>query len=330
MARIVIAVSLVLLAPLLHAATAVPAAAGSAQSYPERPIRLIISSSPGTGADYFGRTVAVALTDLYKQQVVADNRIGAGGLIAMQTLANANPDGYTIGTASSSLMVVPLLYAKPPYNTLTDFAPIAMLASIPSVVMVSSTLPAKTVQEFIAYAKPRPGQLNFASVGLGTAAHLSAELFAKAAGIQAVHVPFKNVADAWSEIFAGRVHFIVFVAPAVTPMMREPRLRALAVTSKTRAPGFPDLPTVAEAGLPGAAVETPFGIAAPAKTPRAIINKLHADIVTILKRPETAERFARQGGVPLVDTTPESFAALIKAEYELYRKLIPEIGIKPQ
>lgn len=313
---------------LLAMTNALPAAA--ADNFPQRPIRLIISSSPGTGADYFGRTVAVALTDLYKQQVVADNRTGAGGLIAMQTLAGANPDGYTIGTASSSMMVVPLMYAKQPYNPLTDFAPIALLASIPSVVMISSTLPAKSVQELIAYAKPRPGTLNFASVGTGTAAHLSAEIFAKAAGIKAVHVPFKNVADAWSEMFAGRLHFIVFVAPAVTPMMREPRLRALAVTTKTRALGFPDLPTVVEAGLPDAVVETPFGIAAPAKTPRAIINRLHADIVIILKRPETAERFARQGGVPAVDTTPESFGALIKSEYELYRRLLPEIGIKPQ
>ncbi len=314
----------------LALALALLATALNAQTYPERPIRLIISSSPGTGADYFGRTIAIALTDLYKQQIVADNRTGAGGLIAMQTLAQANPDGYTIGTASSSMMAVPLMYAKQPYNPMRDFAPIALLASIPSVVMISSTLPAKTVHELIVYAKPRPGQLNFASVGLGTAAHLSAEIFAKAAGIQAVHVPFKNVGDAWTEMFAGRVHFIVFVAPAVTPMMREPRVRALAVTTKTRAIGFPDLPTVVEAGLPDAVVETPFGIAAPARTPRAIINKLHGDIVTILKRPETAERFARQGGVPAVDTTPESFGALIKAEYELYRKLIPEIGIKPQ
>lgn len=299
-------------------------------AYPERPIRLIISSSPGTGADYFGRIVAGALTEMYKQQVVADNRTGAGGLIAMQTLAGANPDGYTLGTASSSMMVVPLLYAKAPYNPLTDFAPVALLSYIPSVVMISGAIPAKTVQEFVAYAKARPGQLNFASVGSGTAAHLSAEIFAKAAGIQAVHVPFKNVGDSWTEMFAGRVHFIVYVAPAVTPFMRDARVRALAVTTKTRALGFPDLPTVVEAGLPDAVVGTPFGIAAPAKTPRAIVNKLNADIVTILKRPETAERFARQGGVPAVDTTPESFGALIKAEHELYRRLIPEIGIKPQ
>lgn len=302
----------------------------AAQSYPERPIRLIISASPGTGADYFGRTIAHALTEIYKQQIITDNRTGAGGLIAMQTLANANPDGYTLGTASSSMMVLPLMYARQPYNPTTDFAPIALFALIPSVVMVSSTLPAKTVQEFIAYARPRPGQLNFASIGTGTAAHLSAEIFAKAAGIDAVHVPFKNVADAWTEMFAGRVHFVVFVSPAVTPMMHEPRVRVLAVTSKTRAIGFPDVPTVIEAGLPNAVCETPFGIAAPARTPRAIIDKLHADIVTILKRPETAERFARQGGVPAVDTTPESFGALIRSEYEFYRKLIPEIGIKPQ
>lgn len=302
----------------------------AAQNYPERPIRYIIPSSPGTGADFFGRYIAQGLTEIYKQQVVADNRTGAGGLIGCTLIAQSNPDGYTIGSASSSLMVSPLLQVKPPYHPVRDFAPIALLASIPSVVMVSATLPVKNVRELVAYAKPRPGQLNFASVGSGTAAHLSAELFAKVGGIDAVHVPFKNVADAWGEMMSGRIHFIVFVAPAVTPMMREPRLRALAVTSKTRNAQFPDLPTVSEAGLPGATVETPFGVAAPAKTPRAIINKLHAGIVTILKRPETKERFARQGGAPAVDTTPESFGELIKSEHELYRKLIAEIGLKPQ
>lgn len=302
----------------------------AAQTYPDRPIRLIISASPGTGVDFFGRTIALALTDLYKQQIVTDNRTGAGGLIGSQMLAQANPDGYTLGTASSSLIVAPLFQANPPYRPVEDFAPIALLSSIPSVVMTSASLPVKRLQELIAYAKTRPGQLNYGSIGAGSASHLSVEVFAKAAGIQAVHVPFKNVADVWTEMFAGRVHLVVFVAPAVTSMLREPRLRALAVTGKTRSVGFPDLPTVVEAGLPGAVVETPFGLVAPARTPRSIINKLHADIVTILKRLETKERFERQGGVPAVDTTPESFGAIIKAEYALYRKLIPEIGIKPQ
>jgi tripartite-type tricarboxylate transporter receptor subunit TctC len=302
----------------------------AAQSYPERPIRLIISASPGTGVDYFGRTIAHALSEMYRQQVIADNRTGAGGLIAVQMLANATPDGYTLGTASSSMITLPLMYARQPYNPTTDFAPIALLALVPSVVMISATIPAKTVQEFIAYAKPRPGQLNFASIGTGTSAHLAAEIFAKAAGINAVHVPFKSIADAWTEVFAGRVHYLVFVAPAVTPMMNDARVRVLAVTSRKRAVGLPDVPTVIEAGLPDAVAETPFGIAAPVRTPRAIVDKLNRDIVTILKRPETAERFARQAGAPAVDTTPESFAAYIKNEYELYRKLIPEIGIKPQ
>jgi tripartite-type tricarboxylate transporter receptor subunit TctC len=302
----------------------------AAQPYPERPIRLIVPASPGTGSDFFGRTVAQALTEIYKQQIVADNRAGAGGLIGAQLIAAANPDGYTIGMASSSLLVSPLFQAKPQYRPIEDFSPIALLSSITSVVAVAPSLPVKSVQELVAYAKARPGQLNFPSVGTGTAAHLSAEIFNKAGGISAVHIPFKSVADVFTEMFAGRVHYMVFVAPAVTPMVRDGKLRPLAVTSKTRSTGLPDVPTVIEAGLPAAEVDTLFGVVAPARTPPAVIKKLHADILSVLQRAETKERFQRQGGSPAVDTTPEKFAAQLKTEYERYRKLIPEIGIKPQ
>ena len=319
-----------------HAAQSTSSGSGQAtssssgQAYPERPIRLIIPAAPGTGSDYFGRTVAQALTELYKQQIVADNRAGAGGLIGAQLIATANPDGYTLGMASTSLVVSPLFQVKPQYRPIEDFSAVALLSSITSVVVVAPGMQAKSLGELIAYAKARPGQLNYASVGAGTASHLSAEIFNKAAGISAVHVPFKGVADIWTEMFAGRVHYLVFVAPAVTAMARDGKVRPLAVTSKTRSAGLPDVPTVIEAGLPAAEVDTLFGVAAPARTPQAVIKKLHADIVSILKRPETKERFERMGGSPAVDTTPELFAAQLKAEYERYRKLIPEIGIKPQ
>lgn len=305
------------------------ASTGSGQAYPERPIRLIIPTSPGSGSDYFGRIMAAALGEMYKQQIVADNRAGAGGLIGSHMLATANPDGYTLGMASMSMIVSPLFQVKPQYR-IEDFSAIALLSSITSVLAVAPSVPARSMQEFITYAKARLGELNYASIGAGTASHLSPEIFNKAAGISTVHVPFKNVGDVWTEMFAGRVHYVVFVAPAVTAMARDGKVRPLAVTSKTRFVGLPDVPTVIEAGLPAAEVDTLFGMAAPARTPQAIINKLHADIVSVLQRPETKERFERQGGLPAVDTTPEKFAAQIKAEYERYRKLIPEIGIKPQ
>jgi tripartite-type tricarboxylate transporter receptor subunit TctC len=301
-----------------------------ADPYPVRPIRMIIPASPGSGSDYFGRTVAQALSELYKQQVIADNRAGAGGLIGASLIAAASPDGYNIGVASSSLVVAPLFQLNPPYRPIADFAPIALMSSITSVLAVAPGVPARTVKEFIALVKSKPGQFNYASIGAGTAAHLSAEIFNRAAGLDVVHVPFKTVADSYSEMYANRVHYVVYVAPAAMPGVRDGRLRALAVTSARRFAALPDIPTMAEAGLPAAEVETMFGLAAPAATPRSIIAKLHADIVGILRRPDTRERFERQGGEPAVDTSPASYAKLLQAEYDRYRKLIPEIGLKPQ
>ncbi len=304
--------------------------AAAADTYPARPIRMIIPASPGSGSDYFGRTVAQALSEMYKQQVIADNRAGAGGLIGATLIATSTPDGYNIGVASSSLVVAPLFQIKPPYRPIEDFAPIALMSSITSVLAVAPGVPARTVKEFVALVKSKPGQFNYASIGAGTAAHLSAEIFNRAAALDVVHVPFKTVADSYTELFASRVHYVVYVAPAAMPGVREGKLRALAVTGAKRFAQLPDVPTMAEAGLPGAEVETLFGLVAPAATPRSAIAKLSADIVSILRRPDTRERFERQGGEPAVDTTPASYAKLLRAEYDRYRKLIPEIGIKPQ
>jgi tripartite-type tricarboxylate transporter receptor subunit TctC len=312
------------------AALALAAGAHGAETYPVRPIRLIIPASPGSGSDFFGRTVGQGLSEIYRQQVVADNRAGAGGLIGAELIAGATPDGYTIGVAASSLVVWPLMQAKPRYQPLKDFAPIALMASIPSVLVVAPGLPAKSVKEFVALAKAKPGELNYASIGSGTAAHLSAEIFNRAAGIQTVHVPFKTVADSYTEIFASRVHYVVYVTPAAMPMLREGKARALAVTGAARSPMLPDVPTMAEAGLPGAQVDSLFGLVAPAGTPGELVQKLNADIVSVLRRPETKKRFETQTAEPAVDTTPDSYARQIATEYERYRKLFAEIGLKPQ
>lgn len=196
--------------------------------------------------------------------------------------------------------------------------------------IVAPNVPAKNVQELVALAKSKPGQLNFASVGAGTAAHLSAEIFNRAAGIEVVHVAFKTIVDSYTETLASRVHYLVFVMPSAMPMLRDGKLRALAVTSAARNPALPDVPTMREAGLPAAESDTLFGVVAPAAVPRALIARLHADIVNVLRKPETRERFSVQGAQPAVDTTPDAYAKTLKTEYERYRKLLPEIGLKPQ
>jgi tripartite-type tricarboxylate transporter receptor subunit TctC len=198
------------------------------------------------------------------------------------------------------------------------------------VVVVAPGVPAKTVKDLVALAKAKPGELNFASIGIGTAAHLSGEIFNHAAGIKAVHVPFKTIADSYTEVFASRVHYVVYVTPAAMPMLRDGKARALAVTSAARSPMLPDVPTVAEAGLPGAQVDSMFGLAAPAGTPRAIVQQLNTNIVAVLRRPETKKRFETQTAEPAVDTTPETYGRQLRAEYERYRKLFADIGMKPQ
>jgi tripartite-type tricarboxylate transporter receptor subunit TctC len=306
------------------------ACAAAAQPYPTKPIHLIVPASPGTGLDYLGRNVALALSEIYKQQVICDNRAGAGSLIGSGLIVSAVPDGYTIGVISTSTIVAPLLQAKQPYRPIEDFAPIALLASITSVLAVAPGIPAKNAQEFVALARSKPGQFNFASIGAGSASHLSVEIFNRAAGIDAVHVPFKTIADSYTEMLSGRVHYFVYVAPAAVPLTRDGKLRALAVTSAKRSASMPNVPTVVEVGLPGAVVDTMIGVVGPAAMSKPVVSKLSADIVSVLRRPETKESFERQGAEPTVDTTPESYAVRLKAEYERYRTLIREIGLKPQ
>ena len=298
--------------------------------FPTRPIRMIVASSAGTGADIFARIVAQGLTDIYKEQVVVENRTGAGGLIGGVTAAAATPDGHSLFMASTSTYVSPLMQVKPSYQPTQDFTAVAQVTAVTSVVMVSAGMPVKSVKELVALAKAKPGTLNYGSVGAGTAAHLSAEIFKRAGGVDIVHVPFKAVADMYTEVASGRVHVLVFVVTSSLGFLKDGKVRGLAVTSPARNFTLPDLPTVAEAGLPGAESETLYGFLAPAKTPRAMVNKLSADIVTVLKKPDTKDRFERLGAQPTVDTSPDAFEKYVRREYENFRKLIPEIGLKPQ
>ena len=293
-------------------------------------MRMIVASSAGTGADIFARLVAQGLTDLYKEQVIVENRVGAGGLIGGALAAQATPDGHTLFMASTSTYVSPLMQARPPYQPLQDFTAVAQVSTVTSVVLVNAGMPIKSVKELVALAKAKPGVLNYGSVGAGTAGHLSAEIFKRAAGIDILHVPFKAVADMYTEVASGRVHMMVFVLTSSLGFLKDGKVRGLAVTSDKRSFALPDLPTVAEAGFPGAESETPYGFIAPAKTPRALVNKLGFDIVAVLKKPEIKARFEALGGQPAVDTSPDAFEKYVRREYENYRKLIPEIGLKPQ
>jgi tripartite-type tricarboxylate transporter receptor subunit TctC len=313
---------------LLIAAASVAQAAE--QNFPTKPIRLVVTSGAGSGVDFFARVIAPALTELYKQQVVVENRAGAGGLIGASTIAAATPDGYTIGIASTAHVVAPLLQLKPPYRPIEDFTPIALLTSIPAAVVATGAIPVKSVQELIVLAKSKPGQLNFASLGDGTAAHLQAEVFNRAAGIKVVHVPFKSVGDAHAAILSGEVQYLTFLVPSAMPLIKSSKARALAVTSKTRSVALPDVPSIVEAGLPAAETEVLIGVVAPARVPRDIAARLHRDIATVLRKPETRERFASQGGTPTPDVTAEAYGAQLRNEYSSYRKLIAELGLKPQ
>jgi tripartite-type tricarboxylate transporter receptor subunit TctC len=304
--------------------------AGAADVYPNRPIRLVVPFPPGTASDFLGRTIGAALTDLYKVQVVVDNRPGAGGLVGTPIVLQATPDGHTVGLFGSPYLTAPMLQKKPPYDPFKDGAPLTQVAGIPNIVGVSNTLPAKTLQEFIAYAKARPGQLNYASVGVGSIAHFGGEIVARAAGIQSVHVPYKILADGWSDLFSGRTHFFVFAAPAAVPMVKDGRVRAIAVTTPRRIPALPDVPTVAEAGLPAAEHVAWFGMFVPAGTPKALVNKLAGDLNTVLRDQQTKQRFLTQGADPIDYSSPEAFMKLLRSENVRFAKLIKEANIQPQ
>ncbi|HKA38191.1 MAG TPA: tripartite tricarboxylate transporter substrate-binding protein, partial [Burkholderiales bacterium] len=271
--------------PLLIAAALaalLAAAAAAAQTYPSRPIRLVVPFPPGTASDFIGRTIGAGLTDLYKMQVVVDNRPGAGGLVGTPIVLQATPDGYTLGLFAPPYLTSPMLQKKEPYRSLQDGLPVVQAGGVPNVIGVSLSLPAKTLKEFIAYARGRPGELNYASVGVGSISHLSAEILNGAAGVKIVHVPFKLLADAWGEIFSGRVQLFVFTGPSSVPMVKDGRVRALAVSTAKRISALPDVPTVAEAGLPAAEHTAWFGVFVPAGTPKALVSKLAADVNTVL------------------------------------------------
>ena len=297
--------------------------------YPEKPIRMIVPFPPGSASDFLARTVGQKLNEQYGQQVVIDNRPGAGGVVGSTMITKAVPDGYTLGMIGQPYLINAILQKDAPYRALEDVATIAQVAALANVQVIAPNLPIKTTAELIALAKAKPGELNFGSAGIGASSHIAGEAFKAAAGINVVHVPFKLLSDVFTEMIAGRVHMYVFPLPAVMPMLKDGKLHVLAVGTAQRVPSLPGVSTISESGLPGFQSLSWFGVVAPSKISRAIVQQLNKDIIAILQQPDTKERFMRQGAEAVI-TTPEDFQKLMQSEYAKYQKLVKDAGISAQ
>jgi len=304
-------------------------AAAQAQNYPDRPIRVVNGFAAGGGTDLLLRTLLPKMGEILGQQLIIDYRPAAGGNLAMDIVAKAAPDGYTLLMGSPGLATNPSLYRDLTFDPLRDFAPISLIGTVQNVLVVNPALPVHSVAELVALAKKDPGKLNFASPGYGTSLHLAAELFKASEGLDIVHVPYKGGLQAVTDVLAGKPELMFNVLPSALPYIQAGKLRALAVTGTTRSPTLPDVPTMIEAGLPNYTAFTWNGLLAPAGTPRPIIDRLHAAIVQALQDPAVREGYARIGTDPDSDT-PEQFAELIRAETAKWSRVIKAANIQPQ
>jgi len=297
-----------------------------AQMFPARPIRMIVPSQAGGGADIVARAIAHKMSEAFGQQVVVDNRIG---IVGAEIVAKAAADGYTLMFTTSALAVREAVYRNLPFNTLRDFQPVSQAVTQSNVLVTHPSVAAKNAQELIALAKAKPGQLNFGSGGNATSNHLAGELFRMLAGIEVVHVPYKGVPAALGDTIAGRMHF-TFGSPVSTlPHVKDGRLRLIAVTTAKRAPALPNVPTVAESGLPGYEFTGWMGLLAPAATPRVVIGKLHSETARIVHLPDVKQRFVIDAADP-VGSTPEQFAAHLKAEIERWSRVVKQARIRAE
>lgn len=298
-----------------------------AQSFPTKPLRLIIPFPPGGGSDVVGRIIAQKLSERLGQQVVVDNRGGAGGSIGTEATVRSAPDGYTMVLASSSEIAInPHLY-KLDYDTIKDLTPVAMVASTPIVVVVNPALPVKTIAELIAYAKAKPGELNVASAGNGSITHLSGELFRSMTNVKWAHVPYKGAAPAITDLMGGRVQLMFSALPAAMPQIKSDRIKAIAVSTRTRAASLPDVPTIAASGVADYDVMFWYGVFVPTGTPKDVVTKLYDAIAESLKSQDVIDRLADQGAAP-GSMTPAQFADFVKAEQSAWGKVVKDSGAK--
>lgn len=313
---------------ILFAVASVGTAQTAAPQYPDKPLRLIVPFPPGGGNDILARTVGQKLSEVVGQQVVVDNRGGAGGLIGTTTAVNAAPDGYTLFLGSvGNLAHIPALRKDLPYDPLRDFAPVSLLATSSFVLGVNPSVPAHNVKEFIALAKAKPGGLNYASAGPGSSLHMTAEVFKYVTGTNLVHVAYKGSAPAMTDLIAGQVQAIFSTMPPILPHVKSGKIRALGSSGAKRSPSAPDMPTIAESGVPDFVVLNWQGILAPRNTPAPVIRRLHAAVVKTMALPGMSETMIGQGLEAATDT-PEQFAALMRSEIAKYRKVVAAAGIK--
>jgi tripartite-type tricarboxylate transporter receptor subunit TctC len=291
----------------------------TAQDYPNRPIRIVVGFTPGGAPDVTARFIGQKLSEKWKQPVVVENRAGAGGALAAAHVANSPPDGYTMFSVTSSHAVAPAINSKLPYDTLKDFSSVTMTSIAPTWVLVSPSLGVKTLGEFVAMAKAKPGHLNFSTAGVGSFMHFAAELFNDAAGIKAQHIPLKGPPEALTEVMAGRVQYTVSPIGVAAPLVKDGKLIALGITGKKRLKDFPNVPTVAESGYPGLNIQTWTGLIVPAKTPPAIVAKLNKEVGEILRMPDVVKRW-EAFGVDTVPTTPAEFDKIIADDVAAFTK----------
>ncbi len=319
-----------MLLTLITAALLTVIAPVAAQEYPSKPVRLVVPFTPGGTTDILGRLVAQKLSEAFGRQVIVDNRPGAGGTIGSDIVAKSPPDGYTlimghIGTFG----VNPTLYPKLPYDAVKDFQPITLFAMIPNLMSVNPSLPAKSVKEVVALARAKPGALNYGSGGNGSAAHLATEYFKLMTKTDIVHIPYKGTAPAITDLLAGNISMIITGVPAQLGHIKSGRLRALGVASAKRLPLFPELPTIAEAGVKGYEATQWYGVLAPANTPRPVVAKLNVTLVKALQGADVKERLAAEAGEP-VGNSPEEFLAYIQKEIARWAPVIRASGAKPE
>jgi len=304
-----------------------PSAQAAAQDYPGRPVRMVAAFAPGGSVDLVARLLAQKLTESWGQQVVVDNRPGAGGNVSAEIVARAAGDGYTIYICSASFVVNPSLYAKALYDPVKDFAPVSLVALVQNVLVAHPGLPARSVKELVARAKGKPGKILYASTGSGTSGHLVMELFKSMTGIDLVHVPYKVIGQAQADLMGGQVSLWFPTAPGALPHIQSGKMRALAVAGVKRSPALPDVPTVSEAGVSGFEASTWYAMLAPARTPRPVVERINGEVVRILRQPEVDGRLTAMG-IEIVGSSPDDLARHIRAETPKWARVVKQSGAR--
>jgi tripartite-type tricarboxylate transporter receptor subunit TctC len=313
---------------LLTSAFCLCANPAAGQQYPVRPVRVIVPLSPGGGVDLIARIIADHYSQVMGQRFIVDNRPGAGGTIGVETVAKAAPDGHTLLVSSSSMVTNAVIQAQR-YDPIRDFQPVTKLTSNSYVVLVTPSLPVSSVKDLLALARSQPGKITYASSGVGAILHMGSELLCAMTGVQMTHVPYKGVAEAYPAVASGLVSWVLGNPLSAVPLMKAGRVKGIAVTGAARMKAMPDLPTVAESGVPGYAVEAWFGAFAPARTPAAVVNRLQAEAAKAIHAPELERRYAAEG-TNMVGNSPQEFSKEVKAEHDKWRALVAKAGLKVQ